>query len=112
MKTALLLLTLTGCAAVPLESIRVATHELALPDLVSMCSKGARDYEPDLLGCYEWQGTVCHIYTLPRWVREMREGGISEHHRTLGHELDHCFRGPFHGRDKGVPLPRLPRLVG
>jgi hypothetical protein len=86
-----------------------AQHELALPDLVKVCSKGDLDSEPDLNGCFEWVGSVCHIYMLPRWVREQRDGDLAGYHRTLGHELDHCRRGYFHGERPGVYLPSAPR---
>jgi hypothetical protein len=100
------LASIFGCASGPREVIKVSESELAMPELVRVCNKGAIDHEPDLLGCYEWIGGVCRIYTLPRWVRQMRDGDIAGYHETLGHELDHCLRGPFHGRNKGVPLPR------
>lgn len=108
---ALVLCLLAGCAATPPEPGRTITttrHELDLPALVRVCNKGMTDHEPDLNGCYEWIGGVCHIYTLPRWVREIRDGDASGYHRTLGHELDHCQRGAFHGADRGVLLPRSP----
>jgi hypothetical protein len=98
-----------GCASVdPGRLIQVEQHELDGPALAMVCNHGGRDNEPGLLGCYDWNGEVCHIYTLPRWVLDQRrENG---YHETLGHEVDHCIRGLFHGQDKGVALPRAPRL--
>lgn len=100
------LLLLAGCATVdPARMIQVQLHELDMAALVRVCNRGTRDHEPDLLGCYNYIGDVCHIYTLPRWVREDRDGDLSGYHRTLGHELDHCGRGRFHGEDRGVRIP-------
>jgi hypothetical protein len=106
------LILAAGCATqgAPDAEFLTATHEMALPDLVRVCNRGAIDHEPDLNGCFEWIGGVCHIYMLPRWVRETRDGDLEGYHRTLGHELDHCRRGFFHGENRGVPLPRPARL--
>jgi hypothetical protein len=111
---ALAIALLAGCATPgPGEApFSVAVHELAGPDLAITCSRGMQDLEdPDLNGCFNWIGDVCHLYVLPRWVREAREADIRDYHRTLGHELDHCLRGLFHGEDIGVALPRSPALT-
>lgn len=102
-----------GCATpAPDREIRVAVHELAEPELVDVCNKGAVDRDPGLLGCFEWKLDVCHVYMLPRWARETHDGNLEGYHSTLGHEVDHCAKGLFHGQDKGVPLLRLPNLTG
>lgn len=112
MRFLFLTIFLCGCATQDPGRGLLSTHqELALVDLVKVCNHGTREHEDDLNGCFEWIGGICHIYTLPRWVREQRDGDLSGYHRTLGHELDHCARGYFHGGDKGVPLVRLPRLL-
>jgi hypothetical protein len=109
----LALLASFGCAQLgpPGRAIQTAHHELALPNLVEVCNRGAFDHDPDLLGCYRWIGDTCHIYTLPMWVRGTRDGDLDGYHRTLGHELDHCQRGLFHGQSKGVPIPEVPRII-
>lgn len=110
-----LLLALAACASAPQPPGRRLTterHELAMADLVQVCTKGDSTAEPGLNGCFEWIGDVCHIYTLSRWVREMRDGDLAGYHRTLGHELDHCQIGLFHGQARGVFLPRVPTRWG
>jgi len=95
-----------GCATPPALDKPFVTvqHEMPLDDLIRTCNHGMLIAEPDLLGCYKWINNVCHIYMLPRWVREARSGDLSGYHETLGHELDHCRRGAFHGSDLGHAL--------
>jgi hypothetical protein len=109
------LVLMLGCAT-PEEGIRVSVTQLALPELSSVCSHESTDQEPGLQGCYRWSGMadtgVCRIYILPQWVLDQRSyiDPRTSYHETLGHELHHCLVGHFHGGDKGVDLPRLPRL--
>jgi hypothetical protein len=102
---------LVGCASIQGDrSVRVSIAELTLPELVEVCNRGVMESEPDLMGCYRWSGNVCLIYTLPKWTLDQRKEYASGYHETLGHELRHCLEGSFHGGDRGVDLPRLPKL--
>lgn len=54
----------------------------------------AQDTSPDIKvnGCYRMKGPVCRVYT-----RKPTDANDQEVHRTLGHEIRHCFEGKFHG---------------
>lgn len=106
------LVLMLGCASIPEESFRVSVSQLSLPELSSVCTRGAVQSDPGLMWCYVWSGDLCRIYTLPEWVLDRRKDIHPEdsYHETLGHELHHCLSGHFHGEDRGVDLPRLPRL--
>lgn len=110
------LVLMLGCASTPEDSIRVSVTQLALPELSSVCTHGTTEREIGLQGCYRWSGMgetgVCRIYILPQWVLDQRSyiDPRDSYHETLGHELHHCLVGHFHGEDRGVILPRVPKL--
>ncbi len=42
-------------------------------------------------GCFDMRADVCHVYT-----RAPKSPYDTDTHRTLGHEVRHCFEGFFH----------------
>lgn len=83
MKTllALLLLMLTGCAAFTPPTYAIKSDM----QLVSITL--TEDLPAGINGHADWSGPVC--------VVKLRK---SHYPRCIQHEVDHCFRGAWHGR--------------
>jgi len=122
--TIVALLGLTGCGTAPLEKygevIRVQWITVATQrEIAEKCGAerivlvGGSSANPlsnyvsepvadlNIRGCYRESGDVCVIYTLKPAVRH--GGSRSEHEadrslmETVGHEIEHCYRGLYHG---------------
>ena len=66
-----------------------------LPDeeIQAICNAPLKQGEKILSvnGCYRLIGPICRVYT-----RKPTGPNDAEVHRTLGHEVRHCFEGAFH----------------
>ena len=58
-------------------------------DIAEFCGR-ITGIKPPILGCAVWNAATrrCTIYTQSMTT-----------HTILGHEIRHCFEGPFHGRN-------------
>lgn len=89
---------LTGCGSLraPQDdsgAIRVRWHKtpadtVALKCVALQTQRAAAWLERtriNVAGCYQIKGEVCHVYA------------DADDTRALGHEVKHCFDGPWHG---------------
>lgn len=97
----LLLLPLAGCATLAptsQDTHRIEWVQLEHPQLAEACAqyvgegtKMRRVVDPAIEGCFKRGPDRCTVYTLP--ARGPEDETV---HRTLGHEVRHCFEGLFH----------------
>ena len=93
---ALVALSLCACAAIPEQQPNSATASegmriawVRVDNVTSVCGNA--------LGCYRIRGGICFVYT--RHARTIFDVGL---HQILGHEIQHCFDGDFHGGEARI----------
>lgn len=91
---ALVALSLCACAAPPVQPEKAASEGMRVvwvrvDNVTKECGNA--------LGCYRIRGGTCFVYT--RHARVIFDVGL---HQVLGHEIQHCFDGDFHGGEARV----------
>lgn len=106
MRALLILIVLTGCAAVDHEAINIVWHRAEAKEASDAYVRVyGKPSGRAALGFYYWDGAQCHVYAPDT---SSKSGVLNGDMDTLGHEVKHCFDGLFHG---GTENPRNTRSL-